>query len=375
MMSETEVTEVPRDLKKILFNLVYIVFLIALFLLSIDLLGISFLNLGKGAAESFIQVTSNPFISLFIGLLITTIIQSSSTSTSMIVAVVASGSIQFSNAIPMIMGANIGTTITSTLVSLAFITQKNQFRKALAAGTVHDMFNIIMTIILFPLEYYYGFLSKLTSFISGLIMPAFNQQSQNSILEYKIFHSTALTNFINTYIDNSIITLILAFILLFASIKLLSQEIYKLMRGEFREKLQRHFITPASSFFWGLILTGSIQSSSITTSLMVPIVATNRISLKQAFPFIIGANVGTTITALLAALFKSNEAIAIAIVHLIFNLLGALIFLPSEFTRRLPIFLAEELGKLTMNYRIVGLLYIIITFFLIPFLLIYFTTK
>lgn len=149
-----------------------IAFNIFLFLLAIDFIGYSFKLLNKDIANSIINLTANPFISLFIGLLITAIIQSSSTSTSMIVAIVASGSIEFSDAIPMIMGANIGTTLTSTLVSLSFITNRDEFRKAIGAGVVHDFFNILVIAILFPLEYYYGILTEISAAASNFILGA-----------------------------------------------------------------------------------------------------------------------------------------------------------------------------------------------------------
>ncbi|MGB5976801.1 MAG: Na/Pi symporter, partial [Cyclobacteriaceae bacterium] len=122
-------------------RIVTVVFAMFLFLLSIELIATAFGQLGRETARSIISATSNPFIGLFIGLLITAIIQSSSTTTSMVVAVVASGGLGLAQAIPIIMGANIGTTLTSSLVSLGYITNKNEFRKAIGAGTVHDIFN------------------------------------------------------------------------------------------------------------------------------------------------------------------------------------------------------------------------------------------
>ena len=138
-----------------------VLFLLAvgLFLLAIELVSGAVLILGKDSVESILLVTSNPFIGLFIGLLATALIQSSSTVTAMTVAIVASGSLSLANAIPIVMGANIGTTLTSTLVSLSFITNRNEFRKAISAGTIHDFFNIFTALIVFPLEYYYGALS------------------------------------------------------------------------------------------------------------------------------------------------------------------------------------------------------------------------
>jgi sodium-dependent phosphate cotransporter len=139
-------------------NTAYILAALLVFLFSLDLMIASLQQLGKVATETILLATSNPFTGLFIGLLVTAIIQSSSATTSMVVALVASGSISLQAAIPIIMGANIGTTITSTIVSLGFITKKKEFRRAVAAGTYHDFFNILTTVILFPLEYYFGFL-------------------------------------------------------------------------------------------------------------------------------------------------------------------------------------------------------------------------
>ena len=357
--------------KKILMHIVIIILILFIFLLSIDLLSSSFTKLSKNTVHSIISLTANPFISLFIGLLITAIFQSSSTSTSMIVAVVASGSIGLTNAIPMIMGANIGTTLTSTIVSLAFIAKKKEFRKAISAGVVHDLFNILVTLILFPLEYYFKFLSSLTNYFTSVISPSANGQSIND-LQLEVFFTSEITELILKIIDNPFVIITIAFFMLFGAIKLLSNQLYGLLRGEFGERLNQHLKSPITSFTWGTLLTAAIQSSSITTSLIVPVVATGKISLRKAFPFIMGANIGTTITAFLAAILKSNLAINIAIAHLLFNLIGVLIFLPFGGLRKIPALIAREIGKMTIKYRLIGLIYIILTFFLIPFLLIYF---
>jgi sodium-dependent phosphate cotransporter len=106
---------------------------------------------------------------------------------------------------------------------------------------------------------------------------------------------------------------------------------------------------------------------------VVPIVAKKIASLKQAAPFIMGANIGTTITAFIAVTLNSNTAgaISIAIAHFLFNLFGVLLFFPVAALRRLPMRLAAGLGKLTLKYRLVGFVYILVTFFFIPFSLIY----
>jgi sodium-dependent phosphate cotransporter len=348
---------------------VLIVFNIFLFLLAIDFIGYSFRLLNKDIAESIINLTSNPFISLFIGLLITAIIQSSSTSTSMIVAIVASGSIEFSDAIPMIMGANIGTTLTSTLVSLSFITNRDEFRKAIGAGVVHDFFNILVVAILFPLEYNYGILTNLSSTASNFILGADYVGQDN---EYRYFLLTKpIVFFIGNVLPYPIVLAISSFVLLAVAVKFLAQTLYKSITGGSKEFLQKYFFgSPYRSFFWGIIFTAGVQSSSVTTSVIVPFVATRKISLKQCFTFILGANIGTTITALIAALFKSEAAVSIALVHLFFNLIGVLIFLPFPIIRKIPVKMAKSFGRLAMRFRLAGFVYIIVTFFLIPFALI-----
>ena len=107
---------------------IFLIFsIITLFLLAIDLMIYSLSYIGLGAARELIKVAEIPFISLFIGLLTTALIQSSSTVTSIAVAMVASGTISLNMGIFVIMGANIGTTLTSDIISLSYITSKNKF--------------------------------------------------------------------------------------------------------------------------------------------------------------------------------------------------------------------------------------------------------
>lgn len=361
----------PKNRLSLLYRIILIVAATALFLFALNLMGQAFVSFGNETARALFSVTYNPFISLFIGLLITAIIQSSSTTTSMIVAAVAAGSLGMDNAVPMVMGANIGTTLTSTIVSLGYITKRKEFRKAIAAGTVHDLFNIIATLILLPLELYYGLLSGLAQWITPLISPL--QSTPYQDFTYGFWNNLFLSKWLISTINNPFFVLFLSFILLFASIKLLSRLFYQLLIGNMRSNFQRVvFATPLKSFAWGTTLTALVQSSSVTTPLVVPLVATGKLTLRQSFPYIMGANIGTTFTALLAALFHSNAAISIAIAHVLFNLLAVLLFFPFDFMRDIPIRLARQLGKLTIANRLVGFLYILFTFFLLPFALIYF---
>lgn len=342
-----------------------------LFMFSIDLLTMSMVRMNNQLAEELFQATNNPFVGLFVGLLMTALIQSSSTVTAMIVAVVASGNLSLMQAVPLVMGANIGTTITSTLVAFSFIMKKGEFRKALSAGVLHDIFNILTVIILLPLEIYFGFLSKSAIFLTT----TFFDQNQNFDVQYtyNILFTRPLTNWVVDFINSPVISLVLAVILIFVSIKYLSVTVFQTFVSKNYNNLSKHiFRQPYVAFLYGMFFTAAVQSSTVTTSLIVPAVANRKVSLVKVFPFIIGANIGTTITAAIAAIYKTEAAISIAIVHFLFNLLGAMFFMPYSGIRNIPVKIATFLGKESVRSRIVGFAYILLTFFIIPFLLIYF---
>ena len=352
-------------------KLLIIVVAVASFLLAIDLIGYSFLGLRQEVGTSILSIAANPFVGLFIGLLLTAVIQSSSTSTSMIVALVGSGALSLSTAVPIVMGANVGTTLTSTVVSLGFITSRREFRKAISAATVHDIYNIILVAILFPLEYHYHLLSRLSNGLVGwLTDDRANATTAIDSSEHRF--SEGVSQWIADLVNNDWLLFLLAFGLLFATIKLISQIISRSLIGGPRERLnERVFQDPYRSFLWGGVLTAAVQSSSITTSLIVPLVAKGKVSLQKVFPFVMGANLGTTLTALVAALFASKAAIELAVVHLLFNSFGVLLFLPYRPLRRWPGRIAAAVGELTLQHRIYGFIYILLLFFAIPFLLIY----
>lgn len=359
--------------RQIVTTILYIIFTLGFFLLSIDLLVTALGHVGRDTAQLIMEVTTNPFVSLFIGLLITALIQSSSTTTAMIVAMVAAGSLEMQQALPMIMGANIGTTITSNLVSLSFITKKDVFSRAFSAATLHDHFNILTTIVVFPMQYKYNFLGLLSDKIAALfsVDQANTTQAMNDGL---IKGKWISSEFVMNVVENPVIALILAVVLVFVSIKLFTKIIYKLIIGSAQLKFEKLiFDNRAKSFGWGAMITAGMQSSSVTTSLIVPLVAAGKIKLRDVQSFIVGANVGTTVTALLAALFKSPEAVSIAVAHLMFNSIGTMLWLGMPGLNKLPLLMAEKLGELTTKHRMISLVYIIITFFLLPFAFIYFT--
>ena len=342
------------------------------FFLGLDLMGLSFKLFGKGFAETLIERTSNPFVGLFIGILATTLVQSSSTTTSMTVALVAAGALTIEGAIPIIMGANIGTSVTNTLVSLAHVSRREEFQRAFAGATLHDFFNWLAVLILLPLEIATGFLAKSAGFLESILEGVGGIKLLNPLKEVVRPVSNAAVSWLG---ESGVLVLIAGIVLLIGSLKFLVDLLKTLMTGRAERTLHRTiFRSPWSAIVAGLIITVMVQSSSITTSLMVPLVGAGVVTLEQVFPFTIGANVGTTITAMLAALATGNPAaVTVALSHLMFNISAGLVIFVPPFMRAIPLFLARSLGQIGSERRVLAGAYILMVFFGLPLLMLFLT--
>lgn len=342
------------------------------FFVGLDMMGLSFKLFGKGFAEGLIERTSNPFVGLFVGILATTLVQSSSTTTSMIVALVAAGALTIEGAIPMVMGANIGTSVTNTLVSLAHVTRREEFQRAFAGATVHDFFNWLAVLILLPLELATGYLARSAAFFETVLEGAGGFRLFDPL---KAVVSPVSSGLAELFGNSGILVLIVGVGLLIASLKFLVDLLKVLMTGRAEATLHRTLFRSAmAAATAGLVVTVMVQSSSITTSLMVPLVGAGVVTLEQVFPFTIGANVGTTVTAMLAALSTgSPAAVSVALSHLIFNLSAAVLIYVPKPIRAIPLTLAKALGKMAARNRLLAAAYILVFFFGLPILLLLLT--
>jgi sodium-dependent phosphate cotransporter len=364
-----ETTNIRRAL---LLRALLLVALLYGFFLGLDLMGLAFKLFGKGFAEALVAKTANPFVGLFVGILATTLVQSSSTTTSMTVALVAAGGLTIEGAIPIIMGANIGTSVTNTLVSLAHVTRREEFQRAFAGATVHDFFNWLAVLILLPLEIATGFLAKSSTFLSQALDGVGGTKLFNPLKEIVRPVAKQVQSLTG---DSGILVLIIGVGLLILCLKLLVDLLRVLMTGKAEAMLHRTlFRSPAAAILAGIIMTVMVQSSSITTSVMVPLVGAGIVTLQQVLPYTIGANIGTTVTAMLAALSTGNVAsLTVAFSHLIFNITASvIIYLPPPI-RAIPLSLATALGKLGANNRVLAGVYIVVFFFGLPLLLLFVT--
>ena len=349
-----------------------LVLLLLGFFLGLDLMGLSFKLFGKGFAEVLIERTSNPFVGLFIGILATTLVQSSSTTTSMTVGLVAAGALTIEGAIPIIMGANIGTSVTNTLVSLAHVTRREEFQRAFAGATVHDFFNWMAVAILLPLEIFTGYLGKVAGWMTGVLEGTGGVKLLNPLKELIRPIAKGVVDLLG---GSGTLALIAGIGLMILCLKFLVDVLKKLLSGSAERTLHNTLFRSApAAILAGVVMTVMVQSSSITTSVLVPLIGAGIVTLEQAFPYTIGANVGTTITALLAALATGQPAaLTVALAHLVFNLTaGLLIYVPPPI-RAIPLALAKALGRLGARNRLLAGIYILVVFFGLPLSLLFVT--
>ncbi|KAM4574169.1 solute carrier family 34 member 2b [Fundulus diaphanus] len=439
-------------------KLILLLGLLYLFICSLDVLSSAFQLVGGKAAGDIFQdsaVLSNPVAGLVIGVLVTVLVQSSSTSSSIVVSMVSSGLLDVKSAVPIIMGANIGTSVTNTIVAVMQAGDRNEFRRAFAGATVHDFFNWLSVLILLPLEAATGVLYKLTD----LLITSFNIQTGEDAPDLLKVITDPLTSSI-IQLDKSVITdiatgdpearnkslvkrwcktetnmtfwnatvescpagavcwvegnqtwieknstwtehlekckhiftnvdlpdfaiglilLALSLLILCTCLILIVKLLNSMLKGQvalvIKKVLNTDFPFPFSwvtgyiAIVVGAGMTFIVQSSSVFTSAITPLVGIGVISLERAYPLTLGSNIGTTTTAILAAMASPGDMLAnslqIALCHFFFNIMGIALWYPIPFMR-VPIRLARGLGNLTAKYPWFAALYLFMCFFVLP---------
>jgi len=377
---------------------------------------------------------------MLVGVMVTVLVQSSSTSTSIFITMVAASLLTVKQAIPLVMGANVGTSVTSTIVALGQSGNPDEFRRAFAAATVHDMFNFMSVLVLLPLEAITSYLftlskalidaspglsgekppdilKKLTKpFTSKIISvnkklinelaeasqtldcahvaPGSVDYAGESCYDEKQKESMLKHLFGDKDIDASD-TLVGALVLLgalailcislFVIVYLLKSILkgnvavwlHKSVNGQVPDikigeniRIPMGWLSGYLAMLVGMGLTICVQSSSITTSALTPLVGIGVLKVERMYPTVLGANIGTCITGVLAALAADPEKIAltlqVAYAHLFFNVSGIFIWYGIWPLRAVPIRLAKALGDTTAKYRWFALAYLAVCFFIVP---------
>lgn len=358
-------------------RIVIVIFLLYFFLVGVKCLSSGLKLMGGDFAKTLFDMTDQPIVALMAGMLATVLFQSSSVTTSIIVGLVSAGTLSIGGAVPMIMGANLGTSVTNTLVSLGYVNNTNNFKKAFAAATVHDFFNILSVLILLPLEMMTGFLEKSATYVSSIMYGSIAGVKYSSPIKamikppIKMIKSFAVETFGSD--AAGIVMMILAGVIIISALSLIVKTMKTLFESHKGEIVNKIFSQNAyGSILFGVVLTILVQSSSITTSLLIPMAGTGVLSLQAIYPITIGANIGTTATAMIAALTGNMAGLSIALVHLFFNIAGSLIFFPNKKLRQIPILCAEKLAESIEKTKLIGLGYVGAVFFALPISLILF---
>uniref|UniRef100_A0A8C6PRE9 Sodium-dependent phosphate transport protein 2A n=1 Tax=Nothobranchius furzeri TaxID=105023 RepID=A0A8C6PRE9_NOTFU len=426
-----------------LFKIPLLFLLLYIFVCSLDILSSAFQLAGGRVAGNIFQenaILSNPVAGLVVGILVTVLVQSSSTSTSIVVSLVSASLLDVRSAIPIIMGSNIGTSVTNTIVALMQAGEREEFERAFAGATVHDCFNWLSVMALLPLEAVSGLLRHLSqvavntlqlrngenapellkvltepltkviiqldqSVITAIANGDQNQRNKSLVkrwsaqnVEFRPVYTVLLyhMSFLHVcctlltgrhlFVDCSLSDLAVGLILLTCSLLvlcscliLLVKLLNSLLKGQVASSINKILNTDFSyPFTWlagylavlvGAGMTFLVQSSSVFTSAITPLIGIGVISIERAYPLTLGSNLGTTTTALLAALASPGEKLAaatqVALCHFFFNLFGILLWYPIPATR-LPIRMSRALGRCTARYRWFAVLYLVVCFLLFP---------
>lgn len=359
-----------------------------LLITAVKIIGSGFKTATGDQAGELFAFADNPLVALMIGLLATALTQSSSTTTSVTVGLVAGG-MPMEIAIPMLMGANLGTTMTNTLVSLGMAGDKASFRRAFAAATVHDFFNILAVLILLPIEMMFhildrsaGWLAGFTSGDGGVVAVIFTGMGDAvSFITEPLYNllKAGIGIFGMHPIAEGVIMILLGVALILLVINKIGQLLKVLMVGKAKQVLHTAIGRgPVTGIASGMVMTVMVQSSSTTTSLAVPLAGSGAFTLRQIYPFTVGANIGTTITALIAAFaftgIEATMAMHASFVHLLFNVFATVLIFGLPFLRVIPLKGAELLAKLSAERKWIAVAWTFGVFLALPLVLIALTS-
>jgi len=424
-------------------NILFMLTCLYFFLVGLGLMGDSFKVLAGKSAGNLFQAADHPIAGLMVGILATVLVQSSSTSTSIVVGLVGSGVMPVRQAIFVIMGANIGTSVTNTIVSLGHASDPDEYERAFAGATVHDMFNFLNVLVMLPLEWIVGAVTgsggplywlsysltaglkemaggKFTSPVSVIIKPLHNailkpdkdkikalamgmptnttclSENGKGVVVAKVDYyicgnQTIYEKSIKTWNDkiiNGVLTkggafkgmsddlagglgLAISLFVLCLALFLLVVTLKRLFLGRAKSCIGKAVnMNGYLAILVGAGMTIAVQSSSIITSALTPLVGIGTLPLDKMLPLTLGANIGTTCTALLASMVISTEAaIQIALCHLFFNIAGILVWYPIPAMRNMPLRAAKWMGHMTVALPWWPIAYIAFAFFFVPLLL------
>ena len=266
-----------------IFNVLSMIGGLSLFLYGMNVMGDALAKMAGGKLEHILEkLTTNKYVAVLLGAGVTAVIQSSSATTVMVVGFVNSGIMKLKQAVGIIMGANIGTTITSWILSLSGISGDSILIKLLKPTS----FTPILALI-------------------GVVFLIFMKNEKK----------------------HDIGTILLGFAVLMFGMDAMSEAVKPLAKVDEFTSILTMFEHPLLGLLAGLVLTAVIQSSSASVGILQALCVTGAITYANAIPIIMGQNIGTCITALLSSIGASKDAKRASAVHLFFNVIGTTVFM------------------------------------------------
>ena len=298
---------------------------LAMFLFGMELMGQGLESASGGKLERILEnLTSNLIKAVLLGIVVTGVIQSSSATTVMVVGFVNSGIMTLSRAVGVIMGANIGTTVTAWILSLAGIESDSFFMQLLKPSTFSPILGVI-----------------------GMAMIMFSKREKKK----------------------DIGNILIGFTILMYGMETMSGAVKPLADVPEFTNILLIFSNPVLGVLAGAVLTAVIQSSSASVGILQALCMTGAVPYSTALPIIMGQNIGTCVTAMLSAIGAKKNAKRAATIHLMFNLIGTVLFLTVFYTLNLFVhftFLGENAAPvgIAMIHTIFN---VTVTLILLPF--------
>ena len=347
-----------------------------LFLVGVSMLEAGIKAFGADFQADLLNGVDHPIAGLAAGVLATVLVQSSSVSTSTIVGLVGAGTLTVDAAVPMIMGANIGTTVTNALVALGSARRSEEFRRAFAGATMHDFFNLMAVAVFLPLQVATNFLSRAAEEIAELLGGNVGGSTAKSPIKQAVKEPVGwIKDGIDslTGADEVLGGLLLGFgiLVILLALTVITRNMRRLIASRIETGLNA-LVTRGGGLvgmIFGVLITIAVQSSSITTAILIPLMSSGVLAVRNAYPITLGANLGTTVTALLASLAVDLQAgLVVALTHTLFNIAAIVTIYPVRRVRYVPVQLAERLAGLAVENRAYVILYVAGLFVAAPLL-------
>ncbi|ALC06819.1 Na+/phosphate symporter [Corynebacterium deserti GIMN1.010] len=342
---------------------------------------------GTFSTSQMYRFATDPLIGVLIGILATAVVQSSTTTTTLAVTAVGTGLVSVPVAIPIIMGANIGTTITGMLVAFSYMGERREFKKAFATAAMHFWFNVILVGFMFVIEQLFHPLRTISGLVAAEVAENSGGTLPTSSFMTKIFDPlvnligmTGLIGRINNEGLAAVLCLVVGTVFILVAVRVMSTQIRTITAAtatnimdkviDPENSLKATVLSNLSSFGLGLLFTLLVTASSVTVASMQPVAVSGRVKPRPVLAVILGANVGTTVTALFATLAIVGDlgefAVQAALVHILMNVAGAIIVLCIPQLADLIIKLARSTESLVSRSYTIGLITIGVLFIVIP---------